>query len=137
MVVPRSIDPKLPRGVVARVSIEALTPALFRDHFLLRGVPCVIQGAIRSDVSQWRLGTFASSLESSGTTYACRIHGGDSFATTPQMWRGRSHARHVVRTTPQKFAETITSGVGAREDCYVQADIQGTAAAASVGPSSL
>lgn len=116
---------------IARVHISQLSPGYFDEHFRLPGVPCVIEGALESGADHWRLGTFIERF-GPNDAYQCRIHGGDSFATSPDMWRGKSHARHVVLTTPRKFADTISSGIAHREDCYVQADIQGTNAGAAV-----
>lgn len=111
---------------IARIHISMLTPELFDRRFRSVGVPLIIEGAL--DIgSQWRLQAFVG-LFPEDVTYGCRIHGGDSFATSPDMWRGKSHARHVVQTSPAKFADTIATGIAAREDCYVQADVQGTRA---------
>jgi hypothetical protein len=90
-------------------------------------VPVVIEGMLPQADHRWELHSFVEMFDPAAT-YSCRVHGGDKFATTPSLWKGKSHARHVVMTTPRKFADTITSGVGAREDCYVQSDVQGTAA---------
>ena len=65
------------------------------------------------------------SMPPTGTPKCCAC---DAFATSPSKWTGKSHARHVVPTTPSKFAQTIADGIAAREDCYVQADIRGTSA---------
>ena len=120
MAAPR--DPK----AVARIHISQLTPSLFETHYRSLGVPLVVEGALDNSID-WRLATFVDSLDT-GATYQCRVHGADAFATQPSKWTGRSHARHVVPTTAQKFAETIRSGVAEREDCYVQADVRDTQA---------
>ena len=113
---------------VARLHISQLTPALFDTRFRVPGVPLIIEGALDLPAFEWRLQPFVESFASSEVTYLCRIHGSDAFATSPSKWTGKSHARHVVPTTPSKFAQTITDGIAAREDCYVQADIRGTSA---------
>lgn len=59
----------------------------------------------------------------------CRIHGSDGLATQPQRWHGKkSHAKHVVPTTAPQFAHAISSGLAARDYCYVQHDIRQTRA---------
>uniref|UniRef100_A0A7S2IVI5 JmjC domain-containing protein n=1 Tax=Haptolina brevifila TaxID=156173 RepID=A0A7S2IVI5_9EUKA len=117
-------------NAVARIHISQLTPALFDAHHRSVGVPLIIEGALDKAVD-WRLPAFVNSFDPEAT-YQCRIHGGDSFAVSPSKWSGKTHARHVVPTTPRKFAETITSGVAQREDCYVQADISGTSAGRAI-----
>ena len=119
---------------VRRLHISKLTPELFEREHRSCGVPLIIEGALDSAAEHWRLQSFVN-LFSPEATYQCRIHGGDAFATSPDMWRNKkSHARHVVWTSPGKFADTITSGIAAREDCYVQADIQGTQAGNKLAP---
>lgn len=123
--------PSLPPSI-ARIHISRLTPKIFERDFRAPGVPLIIEGALTLG-EHWKLPSFTSLFDAEAT-YQCRIHGGDSFATSPDMWRGRSHARHVVSTTPTKFADTISSGIAAREDCYVQADVQGTRAGQILAP---
>ena len=119
---------------VKRLHISQLTPERFEREHRSCGVPLIIEGALDAGAAHWRLQEFVG-LFSPDATYQCRVHGGDSFATSPDMWRNRkSHARQVVWTTPGKFADTINSGIAAREDCYVQADIQGTAAGDRLAP---
>ena len=116
---------------IARLHISQLTPALFDAKFRQPGVPLVIEGAIDLSSFDWRLHSFVETFDAEAT-YQCRVHGGDAFARTPSKWSGKSHARHVVPTTPRKYAQTITDGIAAREDCYVQADIRGTRAGEAV-----
>lgn len=117
---------------IRRIHISELTPAIFEREFRQPGIPLVIQGAIQ-EATHWQLQPFTDLFEPEAA-YQCRIHGGDAFATSPGMWKGRSHARQVVLTTPSKFAGTIESGLAAREDCYVQADVQGTRAGQLLAP---
>ena len=113
---------------ITRRHISQLTPEVFEAEFRSRGVPVVIQGALDAGNERWRLKRFVD-LFDADASFQCRIHGGDSFATTPDRWRHqKSHARHVVWTSPSKFAHTIATGVAQREDCYVQANIQRTRA---------
>jgi hypothetical protein len=122
-------DPPLPLPMasqpagVARMHITQLNPTLFHEQFRSRGVPLIIEGALDPSVD-WELGSFVQSLDPQAS-YQVRVHGNDGFARTPSRWNGKSHARHVVSTTAGKFQETIRSGIAAREDCYVQADIRG------------
>ena len=94
------------------------------------GVPLIIQGALQMG-PHWELQEFVSLFEAEAA-YQVRIHGGDSFATTPDMWRNKkSHARHVVWTSPQKFADTIATGIAAR---YARCAIQTRAVHPAHGP---
>ena len=120
--------------VVARVHISSLTPEVFHEKYRSPGIPVVIQGALPSPPHRWALRPFVNLFEPDAS-YHCRIHGSDGFARVPSAWHGKSHARHVIPTTPHKFAETISSGLAAREDCYVQADIQNTRAGNDLAPS--
>ena len=83
------------------------------------GVPLIIEVLSMSFQPCRKLHNFINLFDAEGA-YQCRIHGGDRFATTPDAWQGRTHARHVVVTTPRKFADTINTGIAAREDCYVR-----------------
>ena len=123
---PSPSKPLRSKPTIARRHISKLTPAIFDAQFRSIGVPLVIEGALDASCD-WQLDAFVNSFDPEAT-FQCRIHGGDGYAKAPSMWQGRSHARHVVDTTPRKFAETITGGIAAREDCYVQADIQATVA---------
>ena len=121
---------------VARVHISQLTPGTFEAHYRSLGKPVIIEGALDRVLDgpqsmDWNLVAFASSF-AVDAVYQCRVHGGDSYATTPNKWKGRSHARRVVATTPAAFAASVQSGAASREDCYVQADIQGTAAGSAI-----
>jgi hypothetical protein len=121
-------------ATIARVHISKMTPKMFDREFRQPGVPVVITGALdQIPAEAWKLHNFIALFDEEAT-YQCRIHGGDKFATTPDAWRGKSHARHVVATTPRKFADSITSGIAAREDCYVQADIQASRAGQALSP---
>lgn len=118
---------------VRRLHISQLTPERFEREFRAPGVPLVIEGAL-SMGPHWQLQSFEK-LFTPDAAYQCRVHGGDAFATSPDMWRNRkTHARHVVWTSPGKFAETIAAGIAEREDCYMQADIQGTVAGDKLVP---
>ena len=106
-------ETKPPAPAVARTHISKLTPEIFDSHFRSKGVPLVIEGALDPAID-WRLESFVGSFDA-GVSYQCRVHGGDSFATSPDMWRNKkSHARHVVWTSPEKFGDTIAAGIATR-----------------------
>jgi hypothetical protein len=119
---------------VARMSISELSPEIFERRFRAPGVPLIIRGALDGEMAHnWVLRAFVDLFEPEDT-FHCRVHGGDEYASTPDMWRSKSHARHVVRTTARKFGDTIASGVARREDCYVQADVRNTRAGRVMAP---
>lgn len=115
----KATEPTLPKDTrpasrtVQRLHISQLTPERFEREFRAPGVPLIIEGAL-SMGSHWRLDEFVSLFEPEAA-YQVRIHGGDSFATSPDMWRNKkSHARHVVWTSPEKFGDTIAAGIATR-----------------------
>ena len=115
---------------IRRLHISQLTPERFDREHRSCGVPLIIQGALQMG-PHWELQEFVSLFEAEAA-YQVRIHGGDSFATTPDMWRNKkSHARHVVWTSPQKFADTIATGIAAR---YARCAIQTRAVHPAHGP---
>lgn len=122
------------QSTIARMHISNLTPKIFDREFRQQGVPLIIEGALDElPADAWKLHNFIKLFDAEDA-YQCRIHGGDRFATTPDAWQGRTHARHVVVTTPSKFADTINTGIAAREDCYVQADVQASRAGQALAP---
>jgi len=116
------------------VHISQLTPERFEREHRSCGVPLVIQGALDMG-PHWQLPAFIGLFDPEAK-FQCRIHGGDKYATSPDMWQNKTtHARHVVWTSPSKFAETIATGIACREDCYVQADVQTNLAGRKLAPS--
>ena len=103
-----------PTEAIARVHISQLDPAMFEAQFRSLGVPVIIEGALDRK-HDWSLRAFSGSF-APDASYQCRVHGGDQYATAPWRWSGKSHARHVITTTPGRFADTIASGVAARDD---------------------
>ena len=119
---------------VERIAASDLTPALFERRFRATSTPVVVTGLLPTDPSEpWRLSCFCELLDPAAA-YSCRIHGGDGYAQQPGRWTGKSHARHTVLSSARKFAEAITSGVAAREDCYVQHDISTSEAGQLLAP---
>lgn len=116
---------------VARRHILTLTPETFHKEFRLPGVPVIIEGALPTPPHKWHLAAFVELLPPE-TSFQCRVHGNDRFATEPQRWQGKSHARQIIPTTPRRFAETVVAGIASREDCYVQADIQHSRAGSEI-----
>jgi len=124
----------LAKPTVERIAACDLTPALFERRFRATSTPVVVTGLLPSDPSEpWRLERFCELLDPAAA-YSCRIHGGDGYAQQPGRWTGKSHARHTVLSSARKFAEAITSGVAAREDCYVQHDISTSEAGRRLAP---
>ena len=119
---------------VERIAASDLTPALFERRFRATSTPVVVTGLLRNqEADPWRLSRFCELLDPAAA-YSCRIHGGDGYAQQPGRWTGKSHARHTVLSSARKFAEAITTGVAAREDCYVQHDISTSEAGQLLAP---
>ena len=124
----------LAKPAVERIAASDLTPALFERRFRATSTPVVVTGLLRNqEADPWRLSRFCELLDPAAA-YSCRIHGGDGYAQQPGRWTGKSHARHTVLSSARKFAEAITTGVAAREDCYVQHDISTSEAGQILAP---
>ena len=96
-------------------------------------MPVVITGALdQIPAEAWKLHNFIALFDEEAPTSAASTR--RQVCDDAGRVAGKSHARHVVATTPRKFADSITSGIAAREDCYVQADIQASRAGQALSP---
>ena len=134
--VPGSVVPAASSDKIARIHITQLTPEAFYEEYRSLSKPVIIQGALGCAINgphsiDWSITAFAGTF-GPDAVYQCRVHGDRAFAMSPSRWKGRSHARRVVATTPAAFAASIASGVASHEDWYIQADIRSSRAGSTV-----